>query len=76
MKLWRAGPAPSRRALSWRSSSSADGKTITVEVLDKRTDEFFSLDVAPELALDAFHHPSAYLGLVEASEEHRALVAA
>jgi hypothetical protein len=37
-------------------------------VLDKRTDEFFALDVAPEYALDAFHHPYAYLAQVEAEE--------
>jgi hypothetical protein len=37
-------------------------------VLDLRTDEFFALDVAPELALDAFHHPFAYLAEVEHDE--------
>jgi hypothetical protein len=44
--------------------------------LDKRTDEFFTRDVAPGLALDAFRHPYAYLGLVEANEEHEELLAA
>ena len=41
---------------------------MTERVLDLRTDEFFSLDVAPEHALDAFHHPYAYLAQVEADE--------
>ena len=48
---------------------SPDGKTITVEVIDLRTDEYFALDVAPELALDAFHHPFAYLAGVEGREQ-------
>jgi hypothetical protein len=47
---------------------SPDGKTITVEVVDLRTDEYFALDVAPELALDAFHHPFAYLAEIESQE--------
>jgi hypothetical protein len=65
-----------RRELAHRESAgiavslfwSPDGKTISVEVLDLRTDEFFALDVAPELALDAFHHPFAYLAEVERDE--------
>jgi hypothetical protein len=65
-----------RRELAHRESAgiavslfwSPDGKTISVEVLDLRTDEFFALDVAPELALDAFHHPFAYLAEVEHDE--------
>jgi hypothetical protein len=65
-----------RRELAHRESAgiavslfwSPDGKTITVEVIDLRTDEYFSLDVAPELALDAFHHPFAYLAEVETQE--------
>jgi hypothetical protein len=36
----------------------ADGR-VTVSVSDRRGGSF-SLDVAPELALDAFHHPFAY----------------
>ena len=47
---------------------SPGGKTITVEVVDLRTDEYFALDVAPELALDAFHHPFAYLAEIESQE--------
>jgi hypothetical protein len=51
---------------------SPDGKTITVEVVDLRTEEYFALDVAPELALDAFHHPFAYLAEVETRESDTA----
>jgi hypothetical protein len=73
-----------RKELAHRSSAGidvalywgADRKTITVEVLDLRTDEFFSFDVSPELALDAFHHPFAYLAMVEAGEEIEELLAA
>ena len=65
-----------RRELAHRESAgiavslfwSQDGKSITVEVVDLRTDEYFALDVAPELALDAFHHPFAYLAEVESTE--------
>ncbi len=66
-----------RKELAHRSSAGIDvalywgpdRKTITVEVLDLRTDEFFAVEVMPELALDAFHHPFAYLALVETIEE-------
>lgn len=47
---------------------SPDRKSITVQVVDLRTDEFFAFDVAPELALDAFHHPFAYLAELEPGE--------
>jgi hypothetical protein len=68
--------AKHRKELAHRDSAgiavslfwSADRTMVTVEVLDKRTDEFFALDVAPEYALDAFHHPYAYLAQVEAEE--------
>jgi hypothetical protein len=68
--------ATHRKELAHRDSAgiavtlfwSADRTMVTVEVLDKRTDEFFALDVAPEYALDAFHHPYAYLAQVEAEE--------
>ena len=55
---------------------STDRKTIIVEVVDLRTDEYFAIDVAPELALDAFHHPFAYLAQVEGNEQHEELLAA
>jgi hypothetical protein len=47
---------------------SADRTSVIVEVLDMRTDEFFAFDVAPEVALDAFRHPYAYLAQVEVEE--------
>jgi hypothetical protein len=33
---------------------------VTVSVEDARGDDCFQLAVAPERALDAFHHPFAY----------------
>ena len=68
--------ATHRKELAHRESAgiavslfwSADRTSVIVEVLDLRTDESFSLDVAPEYALDAFHHPYAYLAQVEADE--------
>ncbi len=35
-------------------------KTLTVQVMDWQTGDEFAFAVAPELALDAFHHPYAY----------------
>ena len=68
--------ATHRKELAHRESAgiavslfwSADRTSVIVEVLDLRTDEFFALDVAPEYALDAFHHPYAYLAQVESDE--------
>ena len=71
-ELARRSSAGIEVALYW----SPDGKTITVEVIDLRTDEFFAVDVAPELALDAFHHPFAYIAQVEAEEPFEELLAA
>jgi hypothetical protein len=34
---------------------------VWVSVLDEQTGESFRIDVDPALALDAFHHPYAYL---------------
>jgi hypothetical protein len=73
-----------RRELAHRESAgiavslfwSANGKTVTVEVIDLRTDEFFAIDVAPELALDAYHHPYAYLAQVEMNKLDEELLAA
>jgi hypothetical protein len=36
------------------------GDTLTLEVYDGRTDEFFCLEIPRDCALDAFHHPYAY----------------
>ena len=37
------------------------GDALTVTVQDEKSGEAFELDVAPSMALDAFHHPYAYL---------------
>lgn len=37
-----------------------DENAVTVSVEDARVGERFELAVAPERALDAFHHPFAY----------------
>ena len=34
---------------------------VWVSIEDARTDESFELDIDPACALDAFHHPYAYL---------------
>jgi dihydrofolate reductase len=44
--------------LLWNSIT----ERVTVAVEDERTGEFFELDVDPEDALIAFHHPYAYAG--------------
>jgi hypothetical protein len=33
---------------------------VTIEIVDGRFDEFLEFEVAPDKALDAFHHPYAY----------------
>jgi hypothetical protein len=44
--------------LLWHPRENA----LTVEVEDARIGDCFQLAVAPERALDAFHHPFAYAG--------------
>jgi hypothetical protein len=44
------------------------GDTLTLAVEDKRSCESFELDVPKDRALDAFHHPYAYLARIEADE--------
>ena len=34
--------------------------TLTLEVYDTKTDEYFEVEVPRDRALDAFHHPYAY----------------
>ena len=42
------------------------GDTLTLEVYDAKLDEYFELEVPRDRALDAFHHPYAYLAASEA----------
>jgi hypothetical protein len=41
------------------------GDTLTLEVYDTRSDEYFEVEVPRDRALDAFRHPFAYLAAVE-----------
>jgi hypothetical protein len=43
-----------------------DSNRVVVRVVDSRTEEEFELEVAPRDALDAFHHPHAYMLLAAA----------
>lgn len=45
-------------ALLW----SPHTNRVWIEIEDARTEQSFELDVDPADALDAFHHPYAYLG--------------
>jgi hypothetical protein len=38
-----------------------DSNRVVIRVVDSRTEEEFELDVAASDALDAFHHPHAYM---------------
>jgi hypothetical protein len=38
-----------------------DSNRVVVRVVDSRTEEEFELEVSPRDALDAFHHPNAYM---------------
>jgi hypothetical protein len=42
------------------------GDTLSLEVYDECSDEFFQVDVPRDRALDAFHHPYAYRARAEA----------
>jgi hypothetical protein len=63
-----------RRELAHRASNGIEvslfwdkvGDTLTLEVYDAKTDEYFELDVPRDRALDAFHHPYAYLAATDA----------
>jgi hypothetical protein len=56
------------RELDHRASDGIDVRllwnertdNVSVAVLDERTGEYFELDVDPEDAMVAFHHPYAY----------------
>jgi hypothetical protein len=50
--------------LLWNSRTNG----VSIAVLDERTDEYFELDVDPDDAQIAFHHPYAYAhrGWIEA----------
>jgi hypothetical protein len=58
-----------RRELAHRASNGIDvslfwdkvGDTLTLEIYDSKTDEFFQLEIPRDRALDAFHHPFAYV---------------
>jgi hypothetical protein len=49
-------------SLFWRRV----GNILTLEVFDEASDEFFTLEVPRDRALDAFHHPYAYRARAEA----------
>jgi hypothetical protein len=61
-------PATSSRELAARESDGINvlllwhprENAVTVSVEDARVGDCFQLAVAPERALDAFHHPFAY----------------
>jgi hypothetical protein len=65
-----------RRELAHRASNGVSvslfwdkvGDQLALEVYDETTDEFFTLDVPRDRALDAFHHPYAYRARAEALE--------
>ena len=58
-----------RRELAYRASNGLEvwlywdkaGDTLTLEVYDSKSEEYFELEVPRDRALDAFHHPYAYL---------------
>jgi len=72
------------RELAHRTSNGIDvslfwtkvGNVLTVEIHDAKTDEFFSVDVPSDRALDAFRHPYAYLAAADSRHEVSDLLAA
>jgi hypothetical protein len=51
------------------------GDTLALEVYDPTTEEYFELDVPRDRAMDAFHHPYAYLAAAESSSAPETLAA-
>jgi hypothetical protein len=58
--------------LLWNSSDD----TVSVEILDERTEEQFDFRVPSDRALDAFNHPVAYCGHRRSEAEDIVLEAA
>jgi hypothetical protein len=67
---------PGLKELAYRSQNGLEvtllwdprSNAVSVEVIDQLGDSPFRLSVAGDLALDAFHHPYAYL---QSQETHR-----
>jgi hypothetical protein len=65
-----------KRELAHRASNGVSvslywekvGNTLSLEVYDERSEEFFQLDVPKDRAMDAFHHPYVYRARAEAWE--------
>ena len=63
-----------RRELAHRRANGIDvslfwdkvGDLLSLEVYDAKTSELFAIEVPRNRALDAFHHPFAYIGGAEA----------
>jgi hypothetical protein len=72
-----------RRELAHRTSDGIEvslywdkvGDTLTLEVYDAKLEEYFEIEVPRDRALDAFHHPYAYLAAADALELHEILAA-
>ena len=72
-----------RRELAHRVSDGIEvalywekvGDTLSLEVYDAKTDEFFELDVPRDRALDAFRRPFAYIAATEPFELDELLAA-
>jgi hypothetical protein len=67
-------PTRKRRELAHRVNNGIEvslfwtkvGNTLTLEVYDAKSDEYFEVEVPRDRALDAFHHPYAYRAAAEA----------
>ena len=65
-----------RRELAHRANDGIEvalywdkvGGLLTLEVYDAKDDTYFELEVPRNRALDAFHHPYAYIAAVESRE--------
>jgi hypothetical protein len=72
-----------RRELAYRLSDGIEvalywdtvGDTLSLEVYDAKTDEFFEIDVPRDRALDAFRHPFVYIAASEPYELDELLAA-
>ena len=72
-----------RRELAHRAGNGIEvslfwdkvGDTLSLEVYDAKYDQLFEAEVPRDRALDAFHHPFAYLAASEPDEIDELLAA-
>lgn len=72
-----------RRELAHRAGNGIEvwlywekvGDSLSLEIYDHKLEEYFEVEVPRERALDAFHHPFAYVARADALEARQLFAA-